>query len=46
MVQTGFYSDVIGCSPLDRRVPGSIFGQSIKIFIGEESFRILEGAKV
>ena len=26
-----FYSDVVECSPLDRRVPGSIVGQGIEI---------------
>ena len=31
-VQAGFYSDVVECSTLDRRVPGSILGRNIEIF--------------
>ena len=25
-VQAGFYSDVVECSPQDRKIPGSILG--------------------
>ena len=28
-VQAGFYSDVVECSPIDRKVPGSIFGRGM-----------------
>ena len=31
-VQAGFYSDVIECSPQDRKVPGSILGWDMEIF--------------
>ena len=32
-VQAGFYSDVIECSPQNRRVPGSILGWGMKNFL-------------
>ena len=32
-VQAGFYSDVVECSTLDRRVPGSILGRGMEIFL-------------
>ena len=31
-VQNGFYSDVVECQTLDRRVPGSIIGRDKDIF--------------
>ena len=31
-VQAGFYSDVVECSTIDRRVPGSILGRDKEIF--------------
>ena len=31
-VQAGFYSDVVECSPQDRKVPGSILAGIWKIF--------------
>ena len=32
-VQAGFYSDVVECSTIDRRVPGSILGWDMEIFL-------------
>ena len=32
-VQAGFYSDVVECSTIDRRVPGSILGRDMEIFL-------------
>ena len=32
-VQAGFYSDVVECSTIDRRVPGSILGWGMEIFL-------------
>ena len=32
-VQAGFYSDVVECSTLVRRVPGSILGRGIDFFM-------------
>ena len=32
-VQVGFYSDVVECSTIDRRVPGSILGRGMEIFL-------------
>ena len=32
-VQAGFYSDVVECSPQDGKVPGSILGRDMEIFL-------------
>ena len=32
-VQAGFYSDVVECLTVDRRVPGSILGRDMEIFL-------------
>ena len=32
-VQAGFYSDVVECSPQDRKVPGSILDRGMKDFL-------------
>ena len=31
-VQAGFYSDVVECSTIDRKVSGSILGREMEIF--------------
>ena len=31
-IKAGFYSDVVECSTLDRRVPGSILSRDMRIF--------------
>ena len=31
-IKAGFYSDVVECSPQDRKVPGSILCLSMEIF--------------
>ena len=33
VVQAGFYSDMVECSTIDRRVPGSILGRSMEDFL-------------
>ena len=32
-VQAGFYSDLVECSPQDHKVPGSILGRDMEIFL-------------
>ena len=38
VVQAGLYSDVVECSTIDRRIPGSILGWGMKIYIISPTF--------
>ena len=45
-VQAGFYSDVVECSTLDRRVPGSILGWDMEIFLRVRDNGAQRGARM